>query len=84
MLKEDWFEGPMDSIERPKSSMYDRRMSNQEIQDVANLLLGTAIPLMESGQDDYIQHHLPHVRPEHIEAGRQLAKDKIVSLIGGM
>ena len=84
ILKDDWFEGPMDSMDRPDSpvrapSMPVRGMPiRPEMADKAKqLFLGTIMAFLEQDQEDYVGRNLPEASPEEIEAGRSMALEAI-------
>ena len=80
ILKKDWFEGPMDSMERPDSpvsapSMPVRGMPiRPEMANKAKqLFLGTITAFLEQDQEDYVAMNLPEASEDEIEAGRDMA-----------
>lgn len=68
ILKNDWFEGPMDSMDKPSMPL------RPEMADKAKqLFLGTIMAFLEQGQEDYVAMNLPEASEDEIEAGRDMA-----------
>lgn len=87
VLKEDWFEGPMDSMDRQDSpvsapSMPVRGMPPREdmVRSAAELFIGTLDGFLSADQEDYVAQHLPEASMDEIEAGRDLAMQIVSTL----
>ena len=75
IMKEDWFEGPMDSMDRPMPSMRPEMVNGAK-----QLFLGTITAFLEQGQEDYVAMNLPEASPQEIEAGRDMALKALSAL----
>lgn len=71
IMKEDWFEGPMDSMDKlPNFGMTDVGANTTRpghVKAATDLYLGTLMGLLESDQDDYIRDNIPDINPAELD-----------------
>ncbi len=75
ILKNDWFEGPMDSMDKP--SMPPRE---EMVRSAAELFISTLDGFLSANQEDYVAEHLPEASMDEIEAGRSMAMQIVSTL----
>ena len=85
ILKDDWFEGPMDSMDKPANFGMTNVGANMirpgHLKAATYLYLGTLMGLLESDQDDYIRDNIPDINEAELDVAIKQAMDMLGSWV---